>query len=185
MNLEPSDFGGLCFSRIVIVGANGAGKTWMALALAQALDQPVIHKDALALTKGWRQRDRATIAAKVLQQTAQSRWILEGGPSVLTPDVLARATLVVWLDMPGWLRGWRVLYRSLRFLGRTRPEHPAGNRDWPGPRQVRFFWRALVGGAQFRMAINAALADSQTTVWRVVHRSEVAALLQVAAASRA
>ena len=72
----------------------------------------------------------------------QPSWILEGGPSVLTTHALSRADIVVWLDMPKGLRVRRIIWRSLQFMGQTRPEHPTGNPEWPGVRQMRFIGKA-------------------------------------------
>lgn len=187
MILKPSDdVGGLFVGgdqisrnliRVVIVGANGAGKTWFVKRLAARLDLPVIHKDALALTTGWAQRPRTDVHAEILRLTAADAWVLEGGPSVLTAPVLARAQRVVWLDMPPFVRFCRVLWRSLRYLGRTRPELPHGNRDWPGLRQWRFALRALIGGARFTDAIEAALSSAQLPVVRLWTRADVALVL--------
>ncbi|MEJ6402202.1 DNA topology modulation protein FlaR [Yoonia sp. 2307UL14-13] len=169
MKDQPSDFGGLSFSRIVVVGANGAGKTW----LAQRLGLPVISKDALALTTGWQQRPYDTIQVDIARLINAKRWVLEGGPSILSMPVLARAELVVWLDLPAFLRFRRVVWRSIRYAGRTRPEHPPGNRDWPGPRQWRFAWRAFTGGKGFRAAITRALHGTEVPVVRLQSVAEV------------
>lgn len=180
MNLKPSDFGGLCFSRVVIVGANGAGKTWLARQIAGPATD-LIHNDALALKTGWRRRSRAEVAERRDARVAGDNWVLEGGPSILTPVVLQRATLVLWCDPPTALRTWRILRRSLRYAGRTRPEHPPGNRDWPGLRQSRFLWRAMTQGNQFNAAIEAALAGRAVAAVRLTRRADVSKLMGSAA----
>ena len=100
--------------------------------------------------------------------------MLEGGPSILMPEVLARADLVVWLDMPAGLRFWRILRRSLRYAGRVRPGHPPGNRDWPGLRQWRFAWRALTASGQFRAAVMAGLKRGVVPLVRLQTPADVA-----------
>ncbi len=174
---KPSDFGGLCFSRVVVVGANGAGKTWMARQLAARLDARVICKDALALTTRWQQRPRSAVQAEISRAITAERWVLEGGPSILLDAVLARAEMVVWLDMPAGLRLRRILWRNLRYFGRTRPEHPPGNRGWPGVRQVRFAWRAVAEKDRFAAAVEGALAGTSVPAARLRSRSDVAAFL--------
>jgi len=167
-------------SRVVVVGANGAGKTWFAQALGARVGAPVIHKDAFALMTDWHQRPGADVKADVLHAVASERWVLEGGPSILSKPILAHATLVVWLDIPTPLRAWRVFYRSLRYLGRTRPEHPAGNRDWPGIRQSRFLWRALVGGDRFAAAITHAMDGATVPRLRLRTKAEISAFIEAA-----
>ena len=180
MNLKPSDFGGLCFSRVVIVGANGAGKTRAARALAQQTGSPIIHKDAIALLTGWRQRPKTEVRDALAQLVVAQTWIVEGGPSVLCDDVLGRATLVVWLQPSALRRGWRIFVRSLRYMGRTRPEHPPGNRDWPGLRQWRFLSAAVTKGDRFDAAIKSALAASSVPCVRLKNGRQLSALLEAA-----
>lgn len=191
MITEPSDFGGLFVDggpvsrRIVVVGANGAGKTWFATRLSQLLGYPVICKDALVLKTGWQRRPKAEVQAELARLIAAELWILEGGPSILAPAVLQRADLVIWLDPPARVRFWRVVTRSLRYMGRTRPEHPAGNRDWPGVRQCRFAWRALMHGDQFARAIADALSASTVPVLHLRSRAAVFAFMnRIAGAPR-
>lgn len=168
------------FARVVVVGANGAGKTWFATRLAQRTGGHVICKDALALTTGWHRRPAAQVQADLARAVAAERWVLEGGPSILTQPVLARATLVVWLDVSGRLRAWRILRRSFWYLGRVRPEHPPGNRDWPGVRQMRFLLRALVHGDQFARVIGDALADWDGPILRLSTAAEASAFINAA-----
>lgn len=170
---KPSDFGGLCFSRAVIVGANGAGKTWFARRIAAGRSIPVIGKDGLALLTGWQQRSRLEVRAAIRGSITADRWILEGGPSILQPEVLARAECVIWLDLPAGLRFRRILWRSLRYIGRTRPEHPPGNRDWPGRRQWLFAWNAIKNDHAAREWIHTALADAVIHVVRLRTPQEV------------
>ena len=179
MNQKPSDFGGLfvdgdqisrnLMRRLVVVGANGAGKTWF----AERLGLPVIHKDALALTTGWQQHPRADVQDAIARLILADKWVLEGGSSVLTPQVLERADLVIWLDLPAPLRFWRVVRRSVRYAGRVRPEHPAGNRDWPGLRQWRFAWRSLTAGARVAEAIETSLTGAGVPVLRLRSSEDV------------
>jgi adenylate kinase family enzyme len=177
---KPSDFRGALFlddarpRRVVVVGANGAGKTLFATQLADRMQALLIHKDALALTTGWQQRPRAEVQAAIAARIKADDWVLEGGSSILTSAILARADLVIWLDIPGPLRFWRILRRSLRYAGRVRPELPAGNRDWPGLRQWRFAWRALWAGDQFTATTTRALHGSSVPLVRLRSRDAVA-----------
>ena len=164
--------------RLVVVGENGAGKTWLAMQVASADDIPLIHNDALVLLTGWQHRPRDAVAQRRDIATSGPSWVLEGGPSILTRDVLARADLVVWCDPPPRLRAWRIFRRSLYYLGRNRPEHPTGNRDWPSPRQFRFFVKALTSGERFDAAIEAALSGYKGAVVRLRTKAEVSAFIE-------
>lgn len=174
MNTKPSEFGGL-FScqRILVIGANGAGKTWMALRLAHLLDLPVTHNDALALRSGWVYRDKAAVRAARDKVANSDRWLIEGGPSVLSGFAFERAELILWLDPPRHLRLTRVMWRSLRFMGQQRPEHPSGNRDWPGLRQFRFIAKSWTTDATVRETIERSLEGVQGAVVRLCRPREV------------
>ena len=179
---RPSDdFGGLCFlqtshhclCRVIVVGANGAGKTTFANRFADLIAAQVIHKDTLVLTTGWKRRSEERVQEALLLHLADQRWVLEGGPSILSLTVLQRADLVIWLDTPTPLRVWRIIVRNLRYFGRTRPEHPPGNPDWPGRRQWRFLVRAGMSGPQFAHAIETALENWKGPVIRLRTRLAV------------
>lgn len=165
-------------ARIVIVGCNGAGKTWFAQRMSSKTGLLVISKDALALTTGWVQRPKDVIAAAVLDATRSSAWILEGGPSILSDGVLDRATCVIWLDIPATLRFRRIVWRSMRYFGQVRPEHPPGNRDWPGLRQTTFALRALSGAGRQSSLIAERLALSKGQIQRLDNPKAVSRFLK-------
>lgn len=179
MNKKPSEDGGL-FScqRIIVVGANGAGKTWVATRLAGHLGLRLIHNDALALTTDWVQRPRDAVRNARDEQAEGAAWIIEGGPSILCGAALARAEMVIWLDMSRGLRLRRVLWRTMTHIGRQRPEHPPGNRDWPGRRQFRFVAKVWTSDRVMRESVEAALAGYEG---RVMHLKTPQAASQVLA----
>ncbi|MEJ6398140.1 hypothetical protein [Yoonia sp. 208BN28-4] len=164
MNTKAHLSGGpFALQRVVVTGANGAGKSTFATTLGQRSGLPVLHNDAFALTTRWQRRPRSGVQRAVAQALSAPRWIIEGGPSLIRPDVLAHAPLVIWLDLPRGLRIRRIIGRSLRYAGRTRPEHPAGNRDWPGVRQVRFVAGAWRDAGAYNRAISEGLGSYPVT----------------------
>lgn len=56
----------------------------------------------------------------------RQRWIFEGGHSSTYEERVARADTFIWLDVPVGLRMVRVLRRSIRYYGRSRPDLPDG-----------------------------------------------------------
>jgi adenylate kinase family enzyme len=152
--------------RLIVTGPNGAGKTYLAAQLAAARKVPVISFDAIKLTTNWKQRSREEINAELRRIIQTDRWILEGGPSLL-PHATQRAEGVIWLDPAIWLRAWRLGLRPLRHMGKTRPELPEGNVDWP-LEQYKFALRSLQNHARFRRSISAELSDAPwIRVWHV------------------
>lgn len=151
--------------RLVVTGANGSGKSHVASRLHLVRpDAPLVSYDALRLERDWQCRSRTEIDRALASVLAKDAWILEGGPSLLE-RALPRADAVIWLDPPEWIRAWRLLIRPWRNLGKTRPELPPGNREWP-IRQSRFALQSLRKRSAFRASILQGLKHHGTTrVW--------------------
>lgn len=148
-------------NRIIVTGANGSGKSHFAARLAQLRPGvPVISVDALKLQTGWQQRPRAEVSAAIADEVAGDSWILEGGPALLA-DVMGRADAFVWLDPPEYLRALRLAVRPWKFLGKTRPELPAGNVDWP-LQQYRFAFRSLANRRNFDARLSGLYQSADT-----------------------
>ncbi|MEM8850713.1 MAG: DNA topology modulation protein FlaR [Pseudomonadota bacterium] len=164
--------------RLIITGANGAGKSHLARILGQIRpDIPVISYDALRVTKNWIKRPADETAVDMARQLDAPSWILEGGPSLLR-QALPLADGLVWLDPPLTLRAWRLVLRPWQHRGHTRPELPAGNADWP-LQQYRFALNSLRRDAVFRNEITARLAEAgNRTVWHCRTRRDVTKLRQ-------
>lgn len=126
--------------RIMIVGQPGAGKSTLARELGRRTGLPVVHIDHIHWQSGWIERDRAWKTRLCHEAEAREEWIFEGGHSATWPNRLARADLLIWLDLPLWLRLWRVLIRTLRWYGRSRPDLPEGCDERFG-RESLTFWK--------------------------------------------
>ncbi len=160
--------------RIIITGANGAGKSYWAARLGG-----VVSFDAMKLTTHWVQRPRGQIDADLARLVATDRWVIEGGPSLL-PLALPRAQVVIWLDPPLWQRAWRLLKRPLRHRGTTRAELPPGNVDRLAE-QWRFGWRSLRADAAFRANIKGALAGTSAQIFHCRSKRDAARAISACA----
>lgn len=96
--------------RIVVAGCSGSGKSTMCRALAAWLDLPYTELDSLFHGPGW--VPRPTFTAGIAALAAQPRWVVEWHYREARSPLLARADLLVWLDLPRW----RVLSQ---LIGRT------------------------------------------------------------------
>ena len=149
--------GGL--DKIIITGANGVGKSHFAARLAVVRpDVPVVSFDSIKLRTNWEQRPRAEIDAALAIEIGKPAWILEGGPSLLFQAV-ERAHALIWLDPPEHTRALQLATRPWKFLGKTRPELPAGNVDWP-LQQYRFALRSLRNRSKFRAYISEVFENA-------------------------
>jgi adenylate kinase family enzyme len=100
--------------RVLVTGTSGSGKTTLAAALAARLGLPHTEIDALYHGPGW--VPRPEFAADVAALVAREEWVTEWQYSVVRPLLLARADLLVWLD----LSRWRVMRQQVRRTLRRR-----------------------------------------------------------------
>ncbi|MGY3438474.1 MULTISPECIES: AAA family ATPase [unclassified Marinovum] len=122
--------------RIMIVGQPGSGKSTLARALGARLDVPVVHVDHIHWMPGWVERPLVDKISLARAAESEDAWVFEGGLAATWPSRLARADLLIVLDLPFSLRAWRVFWRTVRFWGQSRPDLP---NDCP-ERFSREFW---------------------------------------------
>lgn len=113
--------------RVMVVGGPGSGKSTLARAIGAKLDLPVVHFDRLQWLPGWAERDRAERNAMMRAEAAKAAWVIDGNYSVTLPERVARADLIVWLDLPLPLRLFRVYWRVVQsWRGIPRPDMTEG-----------------------------------------------------------
>ncbi|MEL7298953.1 MAG: hypothetical protein AAFM92_01095 [Pseudomonadota bacterium] len=127
----------------MIIGQPGAGKSTLARALGARTGLPVVHLDHIHWQTGWVPRPMAEKIPMARAREEEDAWIIEGGLSTTWPSRLARADMLVWIDVGLWLRLWRVLARSWRYRGRTRPDLPEGCPEQFNAETVAFIWFIL------------------------------------------
>ena len=130
--------------RVMVIGQPGSGKSTFARALGSATGLPVVHMDHIHWMSGWRERPREEKLRLVREVEARDAWILEGGLSATYDERAGRADTIIHLDAPVWPRLWRVVARSIRHWGRSRPDLPDGCPERFGFHQWEFYhfvWR--------------------------------------------
>ncbi len=125
----------------MIVGQPGSGKSTLARRIGARLDLPVIHMDHIHWKPGWIERTAAEKAVLARAAEAGEAWVFEGGFSTTWPSRLARAEMLVVLDLPFALRCWRVVWRTLRHWGKTRPDLPDNCPERFNREFWHFIWR--------------------------------------------
>ena len=112
--------------RIMVMGGPGSGKSTVARSIGDKLSLPVHHLDAHFWLPGWRQRPEDDFAARVRDIAKHDRWVIDGNYSRILPDRLERADVVVYLDLPLWIRLPRVIRRRFAYRGRAREDMGKG-----------------------------------------------------------
>ncbi|MFJ6325497.1 MULTISPECIES: AAA family ATPase [unclassified Rhizobium] len=144
-------------NRVLIVGCSGGGKSTLAQKIGPCLNLPYVSMDReFFWLPGWVNRNKAEERALIAAKVAEARWLIDGTAPSSFDLRLPRTDLVLWVRMPRWLCVWGVLSRTLRWLGRSRPEMAPGcpeRFDWEFLRYIwtfekKFSPKVLAGLAQ-------------------------------------
>lgn len=123
--------------RIMIIGQPGSGKSTLARALGDITRLPVIHIDTIHWKSGWIERSKAERTRLCEEVHASDEWIFEGGHSITWSTRVARADIIIALDIPLRVRAWRVFWRTIKHHGKTRADLPEGCPE-------RFNWEFII-----------------------------------------
>jgi adenylate kinase family enzyme len=126
--------------RVLVIGSGGAGKSTLAVRIGERTGLPVIHLDAEHWRPGWQPTPPDVWHRRVEALAAGPAWVMDGNYGGTLDVRLAACDTVVFLDLPRVVCLWRVIGRTLRHLGRTRPDMAPGCRerlDWDF---VRWVW---------------------------------------------
>jgi len=127
--------------RVMIIGQPGSGKSTLAREIGAIAHLPVFHIDHIHYRPGCVERPSAEKDALCAEVHARETWVFEGGHSSTWPERLARADTLIWLDVGLPLRSWRIVSRTLRHHGRSRPDLPADCPERFDAGFFRFVWR--------------------------------------------
>ena len=166
--------------RIMIVGQPGSGKSTLARALGARTGLPVVHIDHIHWQPGWVERPRPEKTRLCQEVEAREDWIFEGGHSETWSNRLARADALIWLDLPVGLRLRRVIWRTVKWHGRTRPDLPEGCPEGFHRETLpfwRFVWRTR-NTARARIAHLYEAASPSTARWHLRTVGEVRACVE-------
>ena len=100
--------------RVAVVGTSCSGKTTLARNLALCLGCAHFELDQLNFLSDWRVRPLPELRHMVQAVADTDRWIIDGNYGKLRDIVWARASHVVWLNLPFGVVFWRALRRTAR-----------------------------------------------------------------------
>jgi adenylate kinase family enzyme len=128
--------------RVAVLGMPGAGKTTVALALGRQLGAPVFHLDALYWKPGWVASSWDELRAAQRELLADERWVIDGNYAAGgLEERLERADLIVVVMTSRRRSLARVVRRSLRHRGTTRPDLGDGKPERLRLDFLRWVWR--------------------------------------------
>lgn len=166
--------------RIMIVGQPGSGKSTLARDLGRKTGLPVVHIDHIHWQPGWVERPRDEKTRLCHEVEAREEWIFEGGHSATWGNRLARAEMLIWLDLPLPLRLWRVVKRTVVWNGRNRPDLPQGCPEGFHRETLpfwRYIWRTRRSGRVNIQRLWGSAPEGKAKV-RLTSRAEVRRFLE-------
>lgn len=108
------------------MGVTGSGKSTLAERIAAHTGVEWIRSDDAYWDPGWVKVGRDEFRRRILPSLERDAWVIDSLPTNCRAEVLARADLVVGLDLPAYITGPRLLRRTLR-RARTREPVCGGN----------------------------------------------------------
>lgn len=166
------------YKRILIVGCSGAGKSTLSVKLADKLNLPVLHLDALFWNEGWVPTPKPEFREKLQQALEEPEWIIDGNFNSTMEMRATYADLVIFLDFPNWLCLSRVLKRVWTYKGTTRPDMAEGCSEKVDWEFAKFIWtyskkkRPGVLGLLERVKAEVVILKSPREVEEMVRRIE-------------
>ena len=112
--------------RIVIIGCGGAGKSTLARQLGKKLNIPVVHLDKLWWKPNWVETSREEFDAKLAQELAKPRWIMDGNFNRTINQRVDRCDTLIYLDFNRVACLMGVLKRVITTYGKVRPDMGEG-----------------------------------------------------------
>jgi len=126
--------------RILIIGCGGAGKSTLARSLGEKLGIPVVHLDQLWWKPGWIESNRDEFDEKLAVALDKPQWIMDGNFNRTLQTRLGKCDTVIYLDFSRWVCLFRVIYRVVTNLGKTRPDMTPGCKERLNFDFVKWIW---------------------------------------------
>lgn len=149
--------------RIMIIGGPGSGKSTLARSLGARLSLPVVHMDLIYWQGDWIERDKATVMQMAKAAADAPTWVFDGNHSRSMDYRAERADTIVFLDMPRALRTWRILWRSARYYGWTRPDMGPNCPERFDREFLSFSWNYQTNGRLRALAFVDRWSDARKT----------------------
>lgn len=151
--------------RITIIGRPGSGKSTLARRLGVELGLPVFHTEVYGWQPGWKPTPFSVYRDEISRIAEKKDWIIDGNSRGTFDLRFPRADAIIWVHPPIRKSLIRVILRTSRYLGRTRPGSAPGCKDRFHPilfRQLLTFDRTVAPA--IRLAIDLYGVQAKTLV---------------------
>lgn len=149
---------------VCVVGTSGAGKSYVAEALARLHGFRYVCNDALIWGPNWQPVPRDDRLLAFEASTRESGWVCDGnlGSSPEDQLLLQRCDTIVWLDLPRREVHWQIAVRTLRRAWTREPLWHGNVERW---RKVfsrdSMIWWSIKTYARLRRSYASLFADER------------------------
>lgn len=137
-------------NRIMIMGPTNAGKSTLAVAIANKRSIPAIHLDLFRHLPNtdWQMRSTTEFHDLHAEAIMSDAWVIDGNYSTIIPRRLDRATGIILIDDALWRRYWRYFRRTLGPYARFGALE--GNKDSIKWEMLHWLWKTRNSVAKYR-----------------------------------
>lgn len=112
--------------KVMLIGCGGSGKSTLARKIHEITGLELLSLDRHYWHPNWVKTASDEWALKIEQLCERPNWVMDGNYGGTMDYRLSKADTVIFLDFPTWICLSRVLKRTLRFYGQTRPDMGEG-----------------------------------------------------------
>lgn len=112
--------------RVVVIGSGGSGKSTFSRELGVKTGIPLIHLDREYWRPGWEETPKDEWNARVAELLAGESWIMDGNFGGTREMRMRAADTIIFLDLPRRVCLYRILKRTVKYYGRSRPDMTEG-----------------------------------------------------------
>ncbi len=116
--------------KILVVGANGSGKTTFAKKLSERLKITHYELDSIFWKADWQESANGDFRAKVDEVTQTDSWVIDGNYSRNQDLTIGRADTIIWLDVTYLKMLYRVTKRSIHRIITQKPLWHNNRESW-------------------------------------------------------
>lgn len=150
------------YSRIMVAGCCGAGKSSLSRQLTQSTNLPLIHLDQQYWQAGWVEPSTKEWRQKMKLLIAGKQWIMDGNYSGTWDLRLPRAELIIYLRYPLSILLYRAIKRIVINYGKVRPDMAPGCPERFSFSFVFFIIKCYFHHSKKHLNMLANLEDHQT-----------------------
>lgn len=147
--------------RVLIIGCPGAGKTSLAVALADKTGLPLVHLDRLHWRDNWQQTPIEEFDALLQVELEKPRWIIDGNFGRTMEMRLKYCDTVIYLDLPRRVCLWGALKRLVSNYGKSRPDMGGVCPEYLDKEKLEFFHSIWVFKKKSRQKIADRLSAAK------------------------